>query len=70
MKYIIFLSVLWLLVIANVFRSSPIPVTFTMEAICSLQTSVLTRTTQRNIPGDGIIPEEWCLLGCYAVWLL
>jgi hypothetical protein len=26
-----------------------------MEAICSSQTSVLTRTTQRNFPEDGIL---------------
>jgi hypothetical protein len=55
-----------------------------MEAIRSSETSVLTKTTRRNFIEDGIIHshrlenlksykvylEEWCLLGCYAVWLL
>jgi hypothetical protein len=43
--------VLRLLVTANV-PSSPILVTHMMEALSSSETSVLTRTTQRNIPED------------------
>jgi hypothetical protein len=43
-----------LLVTANVVPSSPILVTVMMEAIRSSEPSVLTRTTQRNLPEDGI----------------
>jgi hypothetical protein len=46
---------LQLLVTANVVPSSPILVTLIMEAICSSETSILTRVTGHNIPEDGIL---------------
>jgi hypothetical protein len=47
-------SVRRLLVTANVVPSSPIIVSLMMEALRSSDTSVLTRTTRRNIQEDGI----------------
>jgi hypothetical protein len=44
-----------LLVTANAVPSSPILVTLMMEALHSLETSVLTRATRRHFQEDGIL---------------
>jgi hypothetical protein len=50
--------VLRLLFTADIGPTSLILVTLIMEAIRFSKTSVLTRATRSNIPGDGILPKR------------
>jgi hypothetical protein len=51
-------SVLRLLVTVNVVSNSPILVTLMMEAICSSETSSLTKTIRRNFPEDDFFSKK------------
>jgi hypothetical protein len=51
-------SVRRLLVTSNFVPSSEIIVSLSMEALSSSEESVLTKTTGRNIPEDGILPNS------------
>jgi hypothetical protein len=53
-------TLLWLLVTANVVPSSLILATLMLEETYSSETSVLTRTTRRNIPEDCVF--QFCAL--------
>jgi hypothetical protein len=58
-----------LLVTANVVPSSPIYVTVIMKTLRSSETSVLTRTTRRDIPEGDILDEICRFLECALIFM-